>query len=505
MKIQTSDGNVFDVPEENIESFLNEYDTAKKFEEANKQMSAIDKVLHPGGKYGFVRNVLRGIPGAARIEGAVRSIPSGFKDYSKIRDWANKSADEYAAVNPDKALAGTIGGALVPSTLATILSFGLGSGAGAANTARAAGTVANAVNTAKKAKLYERALRGAAGNAGLGALYGFMDEPSESLTDRLETALGSGVIGGTIGGSMPYGLSLTGKIGNTTKRIFQGFSEESLPAQQVEKYILDSGILQNTPESALTADILRKASASGALDIYKPAYNMNATLEASSNMWKPKVLTNITSPNESTAKEIIIAGRTPQMEEAAQRYANFLESVKDTPGQGLVANEFMKRNPVAKKILSVEPSLENVPVGSFEWFKNAESTLRNSLPEKVDSDRLVGRRASIMRSIDDISKTREMIHPGTSQANLDYAIGEAWEKEGAKVLEDRLKFIANMPTETDPSLSSRDILRLGFKPFQRGRARELIKNGELYLRPSAKSQILMQVLGDDITNALRLE
>lgn len=505
MKIQTADGNIFDIPEENVEGFLKEYETAKRFEEANKQMSALDKLIHPGGKYGLERNVLRGlIPGASRVEGAIRSIPSGFKDYSKIRDWARKSADEYAYANPDKALAATIGGAVVPSAIITALSFGFGSGAGAANTARAAGTVANAVNTVNKAKLYERALRGMAGGAGLGATYGFMDEPSESLSDRLETALGSGAVGGVVGGTTPFALSLLGKTGNTLKRIASGLSEDALPADQVQNFILKSGVLQNTPEGALSANILRKASASGALDIYKPAYNMAETLNASSNMWKPKVLTNITKPGEATAKDIINAGRTPQMEEAAQRYANFVESVKDTPGQGLVANEFLKRNPVAKKILSVEPSLENVPVGSFEWFKNAESTLRNSLPEKVDTDRLVGRRASIMRSIDDISQTREMIHPGTTQANLDYAVGEAWEKEGAKVLGDRLKFIANMPTETAPALSSKELLGLGFKPFQRGRARELIKNGELYLKPSASSQILMQILSDDVAEGLRL-
>lgn len=505
MKVKTFDGKIFDVPEENLENFLSEYETTRKFEEANNQLSAIDKALNPGGKYGLERNALRGlIPGAARVEGAIRSIPSAFQDYSKYRDWARQSADEYAQANPDKALAATIGGALVPSALATILSFGLGSGAGAANTARAANSVASAINTAKNAKLYERALRGMAGAGSLGALYGFMDEPSESLDDRLGTALGSGISGGLVGGVLPYGLSITGKIGNTTKRIMRGLSEESLPSQQVENYILNSGVLQNTPESALSADILRKASASGGLDVYKPVYNMNATLEASSGMRNPKLLTNITEPTAS-ASDIISAGRTPQLNLASDRYAKFVESVKDTPGQGLVANEFLKRNPVAKKILSVEPSLENVPVGSFEWWQKAEKTLNNSLPKNVDTDRLVGRRASIMRSIDDISKTREIIHPGTTQANLDYAIGKAWEETGAKTVADRLKFIANMPTETSPALSSKELLSIGFRPFQRGRARELIKNGELYLKPSATSQILMQILGGATTDALKLE
>lgn len=487
MKIQTSDGKIFDIPEENIEGFLSEYETAKKFEEANKQLADIDRQINPGGKYGLERNFLRGlVPGASRIEGAIRSIPTGFQDYSKYRDWARKSADEYAYANPDKALFATVGGALVPSALATLLSFGTGAGASAANLARAA-------NVAKNARLVERSLRGAAGSAGLGALYGFMDEPSESLADRLGTATGSAIIGGGVGAATQPILSLLGATGNTLSRIVKGASKESLPAEQVERFMLNSGVLQNTPEQALNAEILRKGSAAGALDIYKPAYNMNATLEAASAMRKPDLLTNLTTPTTSAA-DILSAGRTPQLNLASERYAKFVESVKDTPGQGLVANEFMKRNPVAKKILSVEPSLEGVPVGSFEWWQKAEKTLNNSLPKNVDTDRLVGRRASILKSIDDISATREIIHPGTTKANLDYAIGKAWEETGAKTLADRLKYIANIPTEPAPALSSQKILEIGFKPWQRGRARELIQKGELYLKPSSATQLILQSL-----------
>lgn len=497
MKIQTSDGKKFDVPEENLEAFLSEYETARGFQKANEQLSEIDRQLNPGGKYGLERNILRGlIPGAARAEGAIRSIPSGFADYSKYRDWARRSADEYAYANPDKALAATIGGALGSSTLATILSFGGGAGAGAANLARAA-------NVIKQARLANRALRGAAGQGALGALYGFMDEPSESLADRLGTATGSGLVGASVGGFAPFALSAAGKTGNTLKRIWKGMPEESLPAEQVERFILDSGVLQNTPEQALNAEILRKGSAAGALDIYKPAYNMNATLEAASTMRKPGLLTNLTTPTASAA-DILKAGRTPQLNLASERYAKFVESVKDTPGQGLVANEFLKRNPVAKKILSVEPSLEDVPLGSFEWWQKAEKTLNNSLPKNVDTDRLVGRRASILKSIDDISATREMIHPGTTKANLDYKIGKSWEEVGAKTLADRLRYIANMPSETAPALSSKEILSVGFKPFQRGRARELIEKGELYLKPSASSQMLLEALTGAGADAFRL-
>ena len=126
--------------------------------------------------------------------------------------------------------------------------------------------------------------------------------------------------------------------------------------------------------------------------------------------------------------------------------------------------------------MSVEPSLKGLKVGSFDWFKKAESTLNNSLPKNLDTQRAIGRRASILNSIDDMSNIRETIHPGTTAANRDYAIGKAWEESGSDVAAQRLKFMRNLPIEEAPGLSSTDILRLGGKPFVRGRARELIKN-----------------------------
>lgn len=498
MRIQTSDGKIFDVPEENLEGFLSEYETAQRFQEANDKMADIDRLLNPGGKYGLARNFIRGlVPGASRVEGALRSGAVSGPEYEKYRDWARQSADEYAQANPDKALGATISGALVPSALVTMLSFGSGAGVGAANIARAA-------NTIKNAGLGARMLRGAAGGAAYGGLYGFMDEPSESLADRLETGLGSSFVGGSVGGVTPFAISGISKTGNTLSRIGRGLSESSIPSEKVEEFILKSGVLQNTPESALTADVLRKASASGALDIYKPAYNMAETLKASSNLRSPKLLSNPTMETAS-AKEIIEAGTSPQLRQAQERYAQFVANVKDTPGQGLVAQQFLKRNPVAKKILDVEPALKDVPLGSFEWWQKAEQTLNNSLPKNVDTQRLIGRRASIMNSIDDISKTRETIHPGTTQANLDYAVGKAWQEEANKTLSDRLKYIANMPSETAPALSSKEVLSLGFKPFQRGRARELIEKGELYLKPSVKTQAASQILENALINAFRLQ
>jgi hypothetical protein len=62
-----------------------------------------------------------------------------------------------------------------------------------------------------------------------------------------------------------------------------------------------------------------------------------------------------------------------------------------------------------------------------------------------------------------------------------------------------------MPSETAPALSSKEVLSLGFKPFQRGRAREFIEKGELYLKPSVKTQAASQILENALINAFRLQ
>lgn len=504
MKIRTSDGKVFNVPEENLESFLAEYESTKKtFAEANAKMADIDRALHPGGKFGYTRNVLKGlVPGAARAEATLRSGSVSNEDYEKYKKWAERSAQEYAEANPGKAMRARIAGALVPSAIATALSFGTASAPAAANVANAA-RVASVANTLNKAKLAERSLRGLGGGAGVGALYGFMDEPSESLADRLGTATGGAIFGGAVGGLAPLGLSATGTALSATKRFFKGIPLESLTPQQVEDFVLKSGVLKNTPEMALDAEVLRRASAAGATDIYKPLYNMKETIRASSGMKKPEVLYNPVKESAS-AYEILSAGKAPEIELAAKRYADFVKSVKDTPGQGLVAKEFLKRNPVAKEAIKGHPAFKDLPVGSFEWFKNMNSALDNIMPKNIQDKSMTLRNNKLLTAKEDLKNIREMIHPGSAQADLDYAVGKAWETEGRQVLSDRLSEMANLPTEKNPSISSKELLAIFTHPYKRGKARELIKKGDLYLKPSAKTQAANQILDQAIFNAFRL-
>lgn len=479
-------------------------DYEQAFENANKQLAETKSVLDRRGDNwaGATRNFARGlIPGALRAEAAIRSGSFSNEDYEKYKKNAYESAEGYAQANPSSAAALNIGGALAPSLALYFATPFTGGGSAAAATANLA-RAANVANTVKKASLGARSLRGLGLGGVQGAVTGFMDDPSSSLTDRVLTAVGSGALGGGLGGATPLALSGIGTTGNFIGRLWRGAAEEALDPKVVEDFALNSGILQNTPEASLAMDIVRKGSQSGALDIYKPFYNMNETLRVSKNMRKPGLVTNeiIETP---AAQRIIDAGRTPQLDLAAKRYADFVAGVQDTPGQGLVANEFLKRNPVAQKILAVEPSLKDLPVGSFEWWQAAERTLNNSLPKNVDTSRLVGRRASIVNAIDDMSQTREVLHPGTTAANADYAVGKAWQERGNEIVQERLNAGNTKPFEENWGLSSSNILGKFQRLKDRGRARELILNGSLYDRPSQSLENAVSAEIQAIMNGLR--
>lgn len=470
-------------------------DYRKAFEAANKQLSEIDSILNPRGDNwaGAARNFLQGlVPGAARAEAVIRSAPSGFEDYSKYKENAFQSAEGYARENPEEALALNIGGALVPALGAYLLAPVTGGAPAATATA----------NLAQKTSLGARMARSAGIGAGMGATYGFMNDPSEDLGERFGTGLGSGALGLALGGATPLALSTAGKAGNVARRVIRGIPEKSIPANVTEDYILNSGVLQNTPEQSIRSDILRKGAEAGARDIYDPAYMMNETLEASKNLRQPGILTNLTEETPA-AQRILDAARTPQMDLAAQRYTDFVANSADTPGQGLVAKQFLRRNPIAREAIEGHPAFENVPVGSFEWFQKMGEVLDDVMPKNIQTKAMTARNNKLLTAKQDLAKVREEIHPGTAQANRDYAIGKSWQEQGNKITQKRLRTIAGQPQEGEWSLSTRGVLQLPQSAYQRGRARELILNSALYDRPAQPLENALSAEVQAILNGLR--
>ena len=512
MKIKTSDGKIFDVPENNVESFLSDYNA---FQDANKELAELSLQLNRGNNIGGgARNFAQGatMGGADELEAETRAnsamgtdLRNKFQNlseeqkeyyrnnpkelakianevynenYDKYLKNARESYKGFGRSNPKTALGLQFAGGLAP----TALTFGAGAPASAAT-----GT---------------RMLVGGLSGLGYGTISGFLSGEG-GLKNRLDTAYGSGGLGLALGALTPPVISGFGRAANTTKRIVTGFPKNTIPETSTSSFILNKA-MANTPEvEEGVASVLNKGSAAGALDIYNPAYRMRETLKASKGLRNPGMLTDTFSESPA-AQTIINSAKTPQLKLAEQNYKQFLQSVEDTPGQGLAAQQFLKRNPVANKILGEEQSLKGLKVGSFEWFKNAERTLNNSLPKTLDTQRAVGRRANILNSIDDISNIRENIHPGTTKANADYAIGKAWQERANDVAQERLNYIGNLPVEDKPGGSVKDILKIFYNPYLRGRARELIKNdGMLYQGPSSTVQSGAQTVSQDILNTLR--
>lgn len=450
------------------------------FEEANKRLKETGEVLNTRGQNwaGAARNFMQGlIPGAARIEAGIRSLPSGFEDYSKYKKNAFESAEGYAAANPTAATSLAVTGALAPSLamyLASPFTGGSTAAAGTANMARAAATGANAA----RASLAARALRSAATGAGMGATYGFMNDPSEDLGSRLETAAGSAVLGGGLGAATPFAL-WGGERGLTlAQRILRGASKEKLPADTVNKFVLDSGILQVDPQKSVNADILRSASAAGARDIYDPLYRMNATLEAAGTRKQPRIITSRTQDTPSAA-QIMDAARSPEMTVASQDYTKFAQSVKDTPGQGLVANEMLRRNPVIAGELKGHPAMVGVPKGSFEWFQKVNEIIGDKTSPATYTKSMSLRNNKLLTAKKDIEDTMETLFPGAKQINTEYAAGQGWEEAAMKNAKNTVRYMANMPTEYVPAASSRSLFDILYRPYKRGRARELVLTGGL--------------------------
>lgn len=479
-------------------------DYKEAFEAANKQLEDIENQASRlgGNPGGAIRTFARSlIPGALRAEAAIRSGAFSGDRYEKQKKKVYGSSERYIQENPSSAAALSIGGALVPSLALYFATPFTGGGSAAAATANLA-RAANVANNVRKASLGARTLRGLGLGGAQGAITGFMDDPSSDLTDRALTAAGSGVLGLGLGGAAPLAVSGIGTTGNFIGRLWRGAAEEALDPKVVEDFALNSGILQNTPEASLAMNILRKGSQSGATDIYKPMYNMYQTLKVSEGMRNPGLVTNeiIETP---AAQRIIDAGRTPQLDLAAKRYADFVDSVQDTPGQGLVAKQFLRRNPVARDAINGHPAFIDVPLGSFEWFQKMGQVLDDLVPQNVQGKSMTLRNNKMLTAIKDLKNIREEIHPGTAKANEDYAVGKAWQQRGNKVVQERLNAGNTAPFEENWGFSSSNILGKFQRLKDRGRARELILNGSLYDRPSQSLENAVSAEIQAIMNGLR--
>ena len=423
-------------------------DYQEAFANANRQLKEIDNALNPGGRWGATRNFLRGlVPGESRIEGTIRSIPSGFQDYSEIRDRARQSADEYAAAHPGRAMALATGGALVPSALISALTFGTGSGVGAANTARAAATVANAANTAKKVGTLAKMGRGVLSGGGIGGLYGFMDAPEESIEDRLLRATKSAGVGGVVGGMVPAvgeGLSV---LGNFAKNI-KATNLRLTPAET------EQALLRVTANPSTAKDVekaLTNAVKYGNDDIGYSARNLTQRF---ANL-KNEIKNHNDGLMRSTDPDLYNAIRTPELENASRAYGAFMDANKSLELPRGFAKKHSQPGSYIREIdkdLSTKTAQEmmaarGVEPGTFGAAQEVKSLLGAKTRDLQSSKNSFGAKQAAFEK-QKLTDSMEELAPGLKQLDAQYR--QALENQ-TKQIDSRvrtLQKIANVPVDT---------------------------------------------------------
>ena len=497
MKIQTSDGKIFDVPEQNLDAFLTDYESAnaqktgmtpetqQTFEQTNQDLRDLGVAINRGNNTGgALRNLAMGvIPGTAEAEAALRATKqyirnidptvsqekktdtSWSEEYDKYLENARASREGYMASNPNRALSLQITGGLMPA----LLTFG-------------------ASAPATGATLGARALRSSATGAGIGAAFGFGNSQG-GLENRLMDSLAGAGWGGGLGLVSPYGTRAVGGLSKGISRTARGLGKE-LPQSQIEGFVL-SDTLKPTTESRSLASTLSFASSSGAKDIENVAYQLSNMHDAMQGMNIPSAYAGKTAGG-TTAKDLLKATEHPSMSAAKKDFGDFVASVPTIenptrPVQAMLekldnnksAISALTKNEDLFRIQGTNGEVTVLNPGNFEYWQKAQQILNNQLPKKFNPSRLTGPKKEIYDAIQEIKKVREKLFPGTKTLNAEYASAVQDQRVLDKQVSERLKM---MSAQQKPESVSGGVVRmieaLTAPSYNRGLAREIIKKGQ---------------------------
>lgn len=409
---------------------------------------------------GGVRSFASGaIPFADEIEAGARSV---FTDtpYEEYLNRANESKQRFAADHPI--------GSLLASGAGTIASFAV-PGSPLAKGAQWASKGANWGSKLGRTALLE---------GGTGALWGF-GEGEGGFGNRLSNAgwgLGVGLTGGV---AAPTASLLGSGLNRSIKNLGYGIGSKVTP-QQVDDFVLKNLL---TEEGTKTADILKRAVWQGAEDIGDPLTSLNATWKEAhtktANLKNPR---NYKTPSSGGTTVSKMYDVTPSSyTQAKADFADFVEAnpAVQTDTGWKAGAEFQKRNPSAAKILEKTKGLDTIDPDTFEWWQKAEQTLSAKLPKKIpDATKLTGETKKIYDAVNDISRTRETLFPGTQKINEQYLAGRVNmsnqpAKTGAKL---RYLDAKTTPYRVDGGVFTA-IANALYRPFDRGIARRAIKSG----------------------------
>lgn len=438
---------------------------------------------------GFVRNVGQGLlfGFGDELEAALRSGALSGAEYEKYLQNARTSQRGYAEEHPVIGTAAQIGGALLP----TIATFG-------------------ASVPASGAGLGAMALRGAATGAGLGALSGF-GSAEGGLTERLVGAGWGAGMGGALGGGTPYAVAGLKGAYLGARRILGGL-KKPLSESQYANAILESAIQPGT-QSARNATILSSAAARGDTSLADAASNLSQKLSLMNSMRVPELVEKLPntpwSASTPSVKTIMNKLETPAMKQAKEIYKAYdAATPKNVPGAGLAIQNLAREEPAFAKLMGQELKInaadwKGVPLTSREGMKKMSQVLNARIPQGNLTPAQATKNAAILRGINKLDDLTEKLYPGSRAVDQIYATAAKNQELANKVAADRLKQIAQVPFEQNPEISATGIARLGFGPYARGKARELVLNGvtDIY-RPSSLLNLGTQSAGNAILRQL---
>lgn len=519
MKIQTADGKIFDVPEQNVEAFLADYNSANNIqqtgmdaetkatlEQASQDLRDLGYTFGTRGNNagGALRNfAMSVIPGTAEIESALRATKqyvrnidptvseekktdeSWSESYDKYYQNALESRKGYSSSNPMQALglqvAGGIAGALLP--------FGV----------------------AAKATTIPRAIgRSGLVGTGTGAAFGFGNAEG-GLEERLKNAgvgAGLGLVAGTAAPIVGYGI---GGLRNTFSRLKSGYGK-AVPQSQVEGFIL-SDALQPNVDSREIASTLGLGSARGAKDIEKAGFELLQMRRAMDKQAVPSLYTGKTSAG-TTAKDLLSATQHPSMTAAKKEFGDFMESLPTLDAPARPAQALLKNNKSALKILDESAdkfttiNSEGVKTvlepSTARYWQKVEQALANKLPKKYTPSKLTGSKKDIYNAVQQVSKTREKLFPGTQSVNERYASAIADQRVLDEDVLTRLKTISKQQEPMGLPGGALPTIGWLFGPSrQRGISRELIRTGTIREPMTTKGVQTGGTIADSIIRALQ--
>lgn len=495
MIIETFDGKRFDIPEENVESFYQEYNSNAaaqgaplvQGQDGNWYINDLDSAPRSSsgellvsvggdgtqplggqkpasglGNYvgGLARNALgQGLMMGFgdEIEAGVRSL-LGDKPYREYLEQARKSTQEFAADHPTTALAAQlIGGAIVPGLGTAKLAKTIGS------TALTGGNLARTLGT------------GAASGLASGAVYGY-GSGQGGVGDRLSSAATTGLVGGALGGAFPVVASGTKGLAQKAGTLFRGISKEG-DVSKAEKYILNKILgadprrnLGETVEAKQQMAILKEAQRQGAEDIAQATEGLSGVYEIAhpkDSVAKVKGKYSGETAGGHTIKDIEKALEHPRVAEENMALAEHMAQQPMTE----INQGFKKVGELSKKYDSLNSVLENpkyskLDPDSAKFWQTFERDVREKAGVKS-------------KAYNAISNAREELFPGTTEINeaINDAIKEQAAKTATGVKMMRSGFVPEQTSQVGSGLLGTTQQKTLIPWWGRGQARTMIKTG----------------------------